>query len=744
MASAQSILFASTSGALIDLDLDLEVLRPFLDFHIRLLELEVAFSGLGGILSVAGNAVRFALHFCNHASSSSFKSPPETWPPLDDYAFYLAWAGSKPCAVLFEFLRGERPRKHPKIDSSTVRTPGAVVHDVGGTDENALEALKANLATMPCDIIFEICKYGTPEMLLSLARTCKALREFLMSKTSVTIWGSAREREVPPIPKPPAGYSEPSMAALIYDECCFKCGQYHGDHASWGIMRRICYGCRQNHLIYDRSYGRKDNRDFKNIALALVPRSDIDRGARPFCLPEDVDKVSALLSEYAQAIVMGKRGAQQALNKFLNERRKVPELSFNMEQDMIAWYQDHWDLIRRTRHHDIFKRLRREGFEFDELSTIEFQRIPCVMAHHLLSDEEWVRIRPELHSHLVGERRRRAQAQNAKNMKNGYNWLRRQKVRPLDWYWFPSPEQFIESCELEGMPNQIHVAVPELCVEDQVASIISNLRDWVATHVCRNKDGIPKLYEQRGWPIEKLGIVEGRAGLRSFVLDAARFINLNLGPLELATLVFQTRSGETLIGRDVCYTWKHPSIGVHFSEAGTASAKTVVELAKELQDTTAEKMDEKDHRFVCTNCRRAKRGPSREVKAHTWRTSVQHDVSAKHTRPRWRLLRQKEANAVKARESTLASSEYVHTAKWYCQHCCDKPASTLPGSATPTNIGDDARAGWTYDGVMQHVIDAHEIAQPAYWKDYVYFSSHERMPLRTPLELVDYEVAPGA
>lgn len=58
-------------------------------------------------------------------------------------------------------------------------------------------------------------------MMLSLARTCKALREFLMSKTSVTIWGSAREREVPPIPKPPAGYSEPSMAALIYDKICF-------------------------------------------------------------------------------------------------------------------------------------------------------------------------------------------------------------------------------------------------------------------------------------------------------------------------------------------------------------------------------------------------------------------------------------------------------------------------------------------------------------------------------------------
>lgn len=172
------------------------------------------------------------------------------------------------------------------------------------------------------------------------------------------------------------------------------------------------------------------------------------------------------------------------------------------------------------------------------------------------------------------------------------------------------------------MPYRTYGTVPDLCVEDQVASIISNLRDWVGVRIWRSTDGIPKLYEQRGWPTEKLGIVEGRAGLRSFILDAARFINLNLGPLELATLVFQTRSGETLIGRDVCYTWKHPSIDVHFSEAGTASAKAVVEVAKESQDTTAEKMDEKDHRFVCTNCCKAKRGPSQEVKVHTWRTAV--------------------------------------------------------------------------------------------------------------------------
>lgn len=82
-------------------------------------------------------------------------------------------------------------------------------------------------------------------------------------------------------------------------------------------------------------------------------------------------------------------------------------------------------------------------------------------------------------------------------------------------------------------------------------------------------------------------------------------------------------------------------------------------------------------------------------------------MSVKHTSPRWRLLGQKEANAAKARESKLASSGYVHTAQWYCQHCCDKPTSTLLGSATPTNIGDDTRAGWTYDGVIKHVIDAY-------------------------------------
>lgn len=92
---------------------------------------------------------------------------------------------------------------------------------------------------------------------------------------------------------------------------------------------------------------------------------------------------------------------------------------------------------------------------------------------------------------------------------------------------------------------------------------------------------------------------------------------------------------------------------------------------------------------------------------------VQHDVSM-HTPslsngspiPSWRLLDSAEANAVKARERTIASSEFVDTPGWYCQHCDNASASSiLPGSETLTSIEVDD--GWTYDGVREHIMETY-------------------------------------
>lgn len=91
---------------------------------------------------------------------------------------------------------------------------------------------------------------------------------------------------------------------------------------------------------------------------------------------------------------------------------------------------------------------------------------------------------------------------------------------------------------------------------------------------------------------------------------------------------------------------------------------------------------------------------------------VEHDVSM-HTPsltngspiPSWRLLDSAEANAVKARERTIASSEFVHTPAWYCQHCDNPSASTLQDSETLTSIGVDD--GWTYDGLIEHIMETY-------------------------------------
>lgn len=62
-------------------------------------------------------------------------------------------------------------------------------------------------------------RYLTPKDLLSLARTTKSLRAFLMSRNSRLFWKTAR-RNMEDLPPCPADLSEPAYANLLFDSHC--------------------------------------------------------------------------------------------------------------------------------------------------------------------------------------------------------------------------------------------------------------------------------------------------------------------------------------------------------------------------------------------------------------------------------------------------------------------------------------------------------------------------------------------
>ncbi|KAF9060710.1 hypothetical protein BDP27DRAFT_1236376 [Rhodocollybia butyracea] len=72
---------------------------------------------------------------------------------------------------------------------------------------------------VPLDVILEIFCYLEPGDLLRLARTTKDLRSILMSKSSESIWRTAREN-VQGLPPRPNDLNEPQYAHLCYESYC--------------------------------------------------------------------------------------------------------------------------------------------------------------------------------------------------------------------------------------------------------------------------------------------------------------------------------------------------------------------------------------------------------------------------------------------------------------------------------------------------------------------------------------------
>ncbi|KAF9481490.1 hypothetical protein BDN70DRAFT_803339 [Pholiota conissans] len=76
-----------------------------------------------------------------------------------------------------------------------------------------------NLVEAPVDVLFEIFGLLEPRDLLHIARTTKSLRSLLMSRSSVTVWKSARSN-IFGLPDCPDDLSEPQYAALMFVKRC--------------------------------------------------------------------------------------------------------------------------------------------------------------------------------------------------------------------------------------------------------------------------------------------------------------------------------------------------------------------------------------------------------------------------------------------------------------------------------------------------------------------------------------------
>ena len=76
-------------------------------------------------------------------------------------------------------------------------------------------ALRLNLLILYTN---QVCSFSTPADLLSLSRTCKDVRSYILQKSWKDVWSSAEQ--VAGMPACPPDLTHPQYASLLYDRYC--------------------------------------------------------------------------------------------------------------------------------------------------------------------------------------------------------------------------------------------------------------------------------------------------------------------------------------------------------------------------------------------------------------------------------------------------------------------------------------------------------------------------------------------
>ncbi|CAE7101851.1 unnamed protein product [Rhizoctonia solani] len=106
----------------------------------------------------------------------------------------------------------------------------------------------AVLVDMPIDIFTEIASHLLPIDIVSLSRSSKFFRSFLMDRSSIHIWHTAM-RNIRGLPPCPPDLSEPHYLSLLFSKFCTMCCQPVRSRMDEILRVRFCTSCRDKHLV---------------------------------------------------------------------------------------------------------------------------------------------------------------------------------------------------------------------------------------------------------------------------------------------------------------------------------------------------------------------------------------------------------------------------------------------------------------------------------------------------------------
>ncbi|PIL35919.1 hypothetical protein GSI_01579 [Ganoderma sinense ZZ0214-1] len=316
------------------------------------------------------------------------------------------------------------PAPEASSGSTTSGATAAADHD-GGQTKRALArrnirgrrgGLK-DMPNMPLDILIEIFGHMHPRDLLSLARTTKDFRTFLMSRDAAPFWKAARQ-QVEGLPECPEDLSEPAFANLVFFPYCHECLKPNVKSTLWEFLVRYCPSCKQTQITNDYYEIRtladaviltgQPYREFLNSVRA--PATKGSRYKDDHYHRAEVKEFDAMWTSLS---------TDDEKKAFVEQRLEAVKKRKDHAKQMYQWQKrqeqnrsDELDVIREGRLEAIRKRLRDEGWAeeldlMDDMEEYELSRHKSARKSQKLTDYGWASIRDELHKHMENVRTKR-------------------------------------------------------------------------------------------------------------------------------------------------------------------------------------------------------------------------------------------------------------------------------------------------------------------------------------------------
>ncbi|KAE9399355.1 hypothetical protein BT96DRAFT_1019525 [Gymnopus androsaceus JB14] len=256
---------------------------------------------------------------------------------------------------------------------------------------------------VPLDVIFEIFCYLDPSDLLRLARTSNDLRGILMSKSSESIWRTARSN-VEGLPPLPLDLNEPQYAHLLFESYCHVCNHKgRCDNILWSFRMRCCKSCAA--ALPSLSDGRyKMDLPVQFFNRNLLPQECIQGATRRHRRDVGNFQIAARLKAEFEALQTPKERDAWITRKSQERRAIVAHgrLCEVWHKARLSKRTDELSDIRKQRKDAILERLAEIGWReeaekiIDSWREDEFTNHKAVKQPKKLTDYGWNSIKTEL------------------------------------------------------------------------------------------------------------------------------------------------------------------------------------------------------------------------------------------------------------------------------------------------------------------------------------------------------------